>query len=382
MKKIKITEKQAKLLETLNSKKVLKVTKEQYNRIIESELYRPSLTETPELHEEGINEELFREFINELYGMNEEGAECKYDKLNKVMEAAGLIEGGKLVKEKFGKDPKKVKEVVGKGLMKLKECGSVYEAVELMEALTDAEKAKIKSGDDIMNAELKANVDKFLEKNPDQHTIRLSAEKGDYKGAHKMMRNVQTSLEEEMELDEREHLGANQIKLNDLTFEKVKEFFPNFYQKPKESHGTKDMSDDYYSYFDSISFPNPDDSSTAIENRGVFEYWKNKTLDKYGEDVTLEFNPDEVWSRRVTIINNPSFDNDKKRYDDVKKSHLSGWREKGNFGLDETSLGGGAASGGVGDISYDTPFGSEKPAFKSNVESELTSKIYEALKKK
>jgi hypothetical protein len=54
MKKIKITEKQAKLLETLNSKKVLKVTKEQYNRIIESEL-RPSLTEKPELHEEEIN---------------------------------------------------------------------------------------------------------------------------------------------------------------------------------------------------------------------------------------------------------------------------------------------------------------------------------------
>ena len=48
MKKIKITEKQAKLLETLNSKKVLKVTKEQYNRIIESELNRPSLTETPQ----------------------------------------------------------------------------------------------------------------------------------------------------------------------------------------------------------------------------------------------------------------------------------------------------------------------------------------------
>ena len=114
MKKIKITEKQAKLLETLNSKKVLKVTKEQYNRIIESELNRPSLTETPELHEEEINEDLFREFVNELYGLNEEGAECKYEKLNRVMEAAGLIEGGKLVKEKFGKDARNVKKVVGK----------------------------------------------------------------------------------------------------------------------------------------------------------------------------------------------------------------------------------------------------------------------------
>ena len=139
MKKIKITEKQAKLLETLNSKKVLKVTKEQYNRILESELNRPSLTETPELHQEEINEELFREFVNELYGMNEEGSECKYEKLTKVMEAAGLIEGGKLVKEKFGKDAKRVKEIVSKGLTRLEECGSVYEAVQMMEEMTSDE---------------------------------------------------------------------------------------------------------------------------------------------------------------------------------------------------------------------------------------------------
>lgn len=392
MKKIKITEKQAKLLETLNSKKVLKVTKEQYNRIIESELNRPSLTETPELHEEEINEDLFREFVNELYGLNEEGAECKYDKLNRVMEAAGLIEGGKLVKEKFGKDARKVKEVVGKGLMKLEECGSVYEAVELMEAMTRDEIVKSfqnqlgkqpsnpnrPSDEKIRSSAYKQTIDTLGYDPKEKFDDYPKGGKYNPQPTKEPLDPNQTS----MELDEREHLGANQIKLNDLTFEKVKEFFPNFYQTPKGNQANKDMLDDYYSYSDSINFPNPNDSLTTIENKGIFEYWKNKTLAKYGKDVTLEFNPDEVWSRRVTIINNPSFDDDKKRYVDVKGSYLNGWREKGNSGLDETSLGGGTTSGGVGDISYDTLFGSGKPAFKSNVESKLTSKIYEALKKK
>jgi hypothetical protein len=139
MKKIKITEKQARLLETLNSKKVLKVTKEQYNRIIESELYRPNLTETPELHEEEMNEGLFREFVNELYGMNEEGKDLKFEKVCKLMEAAGLIESGKIVKEKFENNTKNVKSVIGKGLKMYEECGSAYKAVEMMEEALDNE---------------------------------------------------------------------------------------------------------------------------------------------------------------------------------------------------------------------------------------------------
>ena len=153
MKKIKITEKQAKLLETLNSKKVLKVTKEQYNRIIESELNRPSLTKTPELHEEQINEDLFREFVNEVYGLNEEGKELRFEKVCKLMEVAGLIEGGKILKEKFGKDAKIVKEIIGKGLKRLEECGSVYEAVQLMEELTESP-----SHEDIVNSSRKQTL--------------------------------------------------------------------------------------------------------------------------------------------------------------------------------------------------------------------------------
>ena len=404
MKKIKITEKQAKLLETLNSKKVLKVTKEQYNRIIESELNRPSLTETPELHEEEINEDLFREFVNELYGLNEEGAECKYEKLNRVMEAAGLIEGGKLVKEKFGKDARNVKKVVGKGLMKYEECGSVYEAVQCMEEslshddivnssrrqtlqndgprISGFEKGdgnpEILQGkirDLAMGNEFKSTeVLNFLNSKDGKTNLRQLKDLNDLQDLLSIVRDAKDPNQDSMELDEREHLGANQIKLNDLTFEKVKEFFPNFYQKSKGNQTNKDMLDDYYSYSDSINFPNPNDSLTTIENKGIFEYWKNKTLAKYG-DVTLEFNPDEVWSRRVKIINNPSFDNDEKRFVDIKRRDLDSWREKSNSGLDETSLGGDTASGGVGNISYDTQFGSGKPAFKSNVSTELEEAV-------
>jgi hypothetical protein len=288
------------------------------------------------------------------------------------MEAAGLIEGGKLVKEKFGKDARKVKEVVGKGLMKYEECGSVYEAVELMESMTNADikqsfsdqfqgkPSKSYASDDVKNSYTPSTS------KPKDDTTNKSEDKTEDKPEYRQL---------ELPLDEREHLGANQIKLNDLTFEKVKEFFPNFYQKSKGNQANKDMLDDYYSYSDSINFPNPNDTLTTIENKGIFEYWKNETLAKYGKDVTLEFNPDEVWSRRVIIINNPSFDNDKKRYVDVKGSYLNGWREKGNSGLDEMDSGALANAQIVGPLN-------QKPIYKSNVNSELTSKIYEALKKK
>jgi hypothetical protein len=133
MKKIKITERQAELLKnSLNTKKVIKITESQYKSIIESEL-------TPEVTEEKkINEELFKEFINELYGMNEEGSKRKFEKLTKLMEVAGLIKGGKISKDKF-KDINNVKEVITKGLEMLEECGSEYQAVEMMEGMTNAD---------------------------------------------------------------------------------------------------------------------------------------------------------------------------------------------------------------------------------------------------
>lgn len=123
MKKLKITEAQARELEKLNSKKLLKITKEQYNTILEYEMKSTQMSET---------KDLFREFVEELYSVNESDEPRRYDELFKVMEVAGLLENNKLRKDKFEGDKNKVKEVITKGLNVMEECGNAYKAVGVM----------------------------------------------------------------------------------------------------------------------------------------------------------------------------------------------------------------------------------------------------------
>ena len=123
MKKLKITEAQARELEKLNSKKLLKITKEQYNTILEYEMKSTKMSET---------KDLFREFVEELYSVNESDEPRRYDELFKVMEAAGLLENNKLRKDKFEGDKNKVKDVITKGLNVMEECGNAYKAVGVM----------------------------------------------------------------------------------------------------------------------------------------------------------------------------------------------------------------------------------------------------------
>lgn len=123
MKKLKITEAQARELEKLNSKKLLKITKEQYNTILEYEMKSTQMSET---------KDLFREFVEELYSVNESDEPRRYDELFKVMEVAGLLENNKLRKDKFEGDKNKVKDVITKGLNVMEECGNAYKAVGVM----------------------------------------------------------------------------------------------------------------------------------------------------------------------------------------------------------------------------------------------------------
>lgn len=408
MKKIKITEKQAKLLETLNSKKVLKVTKEQYNRIIESELNRPSLTETPELHEEEINEELFREFVNELYGLNEEGAPCKYEKLNKVMEAAGLIEGGKLVKEKFGKDARRVKDVVGKGLMKYEECGSVYEAVQYMEEAINRVEPEVGSPtynsrqNTILQKGYNPNKGKYNPENEpnkienlinDIKTIAVenkdeatsiiedflkvrSATKVSYLRQHDLeeLLNILTTefvnpRQDSMELDEREHLGGKRAVgldiLNVAPFSELPETRSNMgdYTTRMElrlpSLTTGDAAEIIFSKADLIGseFQGP---KMVHKNPGYIKIFKSK----FGAEPVFV----NITDKGADIDENlaSKFRDWKDSYINAKKSYLSDLRDKGNSGLDEMDI----SSSGV-DVT--APIGplNQKPAFKSNVSTEL-----------
>lgn len=377
MKKIKITEKQARLLETLNSKKVLKVTKEQYNRIIESELNRPSLTETPELHEEEINEDLFREFVNELYGLNEEGAECKYDKLNRVMEAAGLIEGGKLVKEKFGKDARKVKEVVGKGLMKYEECGSVYEAVQYMEEAINRVEPEVgspaynsrrdtidqfgydpdkgKYGDDIKNL---VNDIETIYKNNEEESHSIIKDFLKIRSASKVSNLRQHDLKKLLKILEDKFVNPNQGSMeldeNDL----INEAPELNIDKQRLIKDIEPIESDEFNY-------NGLDKSTIvnfIKNGRPSEYYYNTIIDTMNKLLGTNHKLDDYKIERkpmnMTITDPSKYGINPRDYGPLDE-------------FDSTMVGG----------SYEGPL-NHKPAFKSNVESELTSKIYEALKKK
>ena len=426
MKKIKITEKQAKLLETLNSKKVLKVTKEQYNRIIESELNRPSLTETPELHEEEINEDLFREFVNELYGLNEEGAECKYDKLNRVMEAAGLIEGGKLVKEKFGKDARKVKEVVGKGLMKLKECGSVYEAVQCMEEAINRTEPEVGSTEynsrqnTILQKGYDPNKGKYNPENEpnkienlinDIKTIAVenkdeatsiiedflkvrSATKVSYLRQHDLeeLLNILTTefvnpRQDSMELDEREHLGGKRAVgldiLNVAPFSELPETtadttrdtlelrVPNF-----DGNGSVVVTNkDFFRPHVVKQIPpytnRPDHKFAGYVGEFKRMFGAEPVFTNIGEPYSHE--GDRILGAKIDLNLAPKFRKRIELYDKSIKSDRDYSRSKGKQpNLDEMDT----VSSNVGLTAPDMP------AFKSNVNNELTDKIYEALKKK
>ena len=125
---------------------------------------------------------------------------------------------------------------------------------------------------------------------------------------------------------------GERFNLKDLTFDQVKDSFPKFYQQP--SNKDNDPSDEYYSYRDAITFPNPNDSQTSVPHRNMFNYWKDNTLERYG-DVELEFNPDAVWFDRVKLIDD-NFSKDKEQFDKSKQSFLDNERFKGRSGLDES----------------------------------------------
>lgn len=149
MGKIKITEEQAKMLKEMSKTKLLKVTQEQYNKILEMEksISEKNLSpmaksmvkqarpiDRPQMSRDLKKNlpEMYEKFINELYGVSE-STERVYDKLHKLMEGAGLIANGKLVKERFNGDKERVKQVINAGLYEMSCGGSAYKAMEAIE---------------------------------------------------------------------------------------------------------------------------------------------------------------------------------------------------------------------------------------------------------
>ncbi len=115
---------------------------------------------------------------------------------------------------------------------------------------------------------------------------------------------------------------GERFKLEDLTFDQVKSSFPDAYTKPSTSeYGT------FFDSYDSIKFPNPDDSSTVINGANMFDSWKAQTLEKYG-NVDIEFDPNAVWFDKVKIIDD-KFSKEKETFIRGKQSFLDREREQG-----------------------------------------------------
>ena len=101
-----------------------------------------SITPTKQISKnfsDGLNNEvkrdignLYEEFINELYGLNE-GDSTKFSKLIKLMEVAGMIENGRIRKDKFNGKKETVREVISQGLYEMHHGGTQYKVMEAIE---------------------------------------------------------------------------------------------------------------------------------------------------------------------------------------------------------------------------------------------------------
>ena len=91
--------------------------------------------------------------------------------------------------------------------------------------------------------------------------------------------------------------GEIEISLEDLTFDMLKNAFPNNYQKEKF---TRPQTDEPY-YEDAISFPNLDDTMMTIGDLLALEDWKDKTSRRFG-NVTIILKPDgKNWFDKVFV---------------------------------------------------------------------------------
>ncbi len=152
MKKIKITKEQAKMLKEMSKKpqpSVLKITQEQYDKIVQSE--RAMIDDKPVSASKQIGDiynrntspattkfmrknrigETYNDFISELYSLKEGGG--VYENLIKLMEIAGMIENRRIKKEAFLNDSNVVKEVISHALQEISNGASDYQVMGMME---------------------------------------------------------------------------------------------------------------------------------------------------------------------------------------------------------------------------------------------------------
>lgn len=383
MAKIKITEEQAKMLKEMGKTKVLKITQEQYNRILEMEnsiseknlspmgnemVKQADPIDRPQMSSDLKNNlpEMYEKFINELYGISE-STEKVYEKLHKLMEGAGLINNGKLVKEKFDGDKERVKQVINAGLYEMACGGSAYRA---MEAIEEALERK-----DITGDYFRKQIGEPKKSGKSQEELMAAIEK---KRKEANAITTQRDKEREEALDalakrenddriEEEDVNSGGIVGIDILNYEPFSSLPETRQDVDYSNQPKVYVPSLNNSGEHINLLSKDDLTgyevTDPKTGKTFKYpgYLANFKSVFGSEPEFELNPDAPWYAK-TVILNPEFQEWKEKSTRAKASFLDKSRELGHS-TDEATT---ATSSGA----FVPPLGSD-PRFKSNVPEEI-----------
>ena len=364
MKKIKISEQQADMLKNLGKPKVLKITKEQYEKIVNLEklsegsqaidlAFRQNLsnnarkdfnnTKIP-----GITE-MYQSFISELYGVNE-NTHNVHEKLIKLMELAGLVNNNRIVKEKFNNDKNMVKSVMCEALYEMNNGCSEYKAMEIIEQQLDLFK-DYQGKPEVVNVDdesYKERLENWLNNNEDNDNYRYfknQYDKGEYQKALldiTRLKEYNNPIEEILSEDESDIIG-NEI----LNYEP-------FISLPE----TRDEVD--WSNRGEAKLPSLKDGDVSIDilEKETVRAWIAAFINEYKEEPIFELNPEGPGYDKVKVLNR-SFNDWQSNYISGKASELEKFSSK-----DEATTAG-SSGAYVGALGMDTPIN------KSNVVDEL-----------
>ena len=364
MKKIKISEQQAKMLKDLGKTKVLKITQEQYSRIVELEklnegapeielAFRQNLSNaarkdfnSSKMHEVS---EMYESFISELYGINE-NTEKKHEKLIKLMELAGLVNENRLVKEKFNNDKKIVEYVMCEALYEMHNGCSEYKVMEMIEQQLDLFK-DYQGKPEVINVDdesYKKRLEDWLNNNKDNDNylyFKNQYDKGEYQKALldiTRLKEYNNPIEETLSEDDSEIIG-NEI----LNYEP-------FVNLPE----TRDEVD--WSNRGEAKLPSLKDGDVSMDilEKETVRAWIAAFINEYKEEPIFELNPEGPGYDKVKVLNQ-SFNDWQSNYISGKASELEKFSSK-----DEATTAG-SSGAYVGGLNMDTPIS------KSNVVDEL-----------
>tara|TARA_R110001632_G_scaffold87998_2_gene190792 strand:+ start:1045 stop:2724 length:1680 start_codon:yes stop_codon:yes gene_type:complete len=372
MKKIKISEQQARMLKDLGKTKVLKVTQEQYNRIVELEkinegapeielAFRQNLSNAARKDFNSMKEsegsktpeitELYESFISELYGVNE-NTEKKHDKLIKLMELAGLVNENRLVKEKFNDDKKIVEYVMREALYEIHNGCSEYKAMEIieqqLELFKDLRPGEVVNVDD---ESYKERVEDWLDNNSvntnDNYLyFKNQYKNGNYKEAFRditRLKETNEPIEEVLSENESQIIGNEIIN------------YEPFVNLP-ETRDEVDWSNRGEAKLPSLK---DGDVSMSILEKETVKQWIAAFINEYKEEPIFNIIPEVSRYRPIKVeVVNQSFNDWQDNYISGKASELEKFSSK-----DEATTAGSSGS-------YVGPMGGA-PIHKTNVVDEL-----------